>query len=418
MEKHSSGYRWVVFAVVILTYSLIVSQRTAPGLITDQLMKDYGLAASAIGLLSSIQFLAYSGLQIPIGLFSDRFGPNIFLILGTLVNGIGTVLYSVAPNEPCLLIARLLVGAGDATIWVNLILILSQWFRAQEFMSLIGFAGMGGSVGFLLATYPLAAWLSRVSWHVPFLVVGIILCLMSVALYVLLVQYPKGRLQGIGLIQPIGGEAKREKLRIVLWRVIKERNAWATFLCHFGLVGTYVGFIGSWAVPYGIHVYGLTRGQASQLIMIGLVGAILGAPASTWLANRFGSIKRPYSIIHMIVFISWGIFLVFGGRPPFALFILLFFIIGYGNGASSLTFAAVRRFFHIREVGVVSGFANTGGFLSAVLLPSLFGAVLDHYPSTSLTGYKVGFLIPVCFSLLGIFGGFLLKERKVMESNL
>nr|WP_233896704.1 hypothetical protein [Heyndrickxia coagulans] len=49
------------------------------------------------------------------------------------------------------------------------------------------------------------------------------------------------------------------------------------------------------------------------------------------------------------------------------------FVIGYGNGASALTFAVVRHSFDVREVGSVSGFANTGGFLSAVLLPSLFG---------------------------------------------
>ena len=59
--------------------------------------------------------------------------------------------------------------------------------------------------------------------------------------------------------------------------------------------------------------------------------------------------------------------------------IILFFIIGYGNGASALTFAIVRQSFDIKEVGVVSGFANTGGFLSAVLLPSIFGKVLDHF---------------------------------------
>lgn len=411
MEKQTSGYRWIVLASVLFTYCVIVSQRTAPGLITDQLMKEFTLTASTIGLLSSVQFLAYAGLQIPIGILSDRYGPNLFLVVGTLVNGLGTLLYSVAPNEHLLLIARLLVGMGDATIWVNVVLILSQWFQAQEFIGLIGFAGMSGSLGFLLATYPLAAWLSQVSWHVPFLVIGIVLCLTGLALYGILVRLPKGRIEGIAFIQPAKRGPNQEKLLPSLARLLRERNAWATFFCHFGLVGTYVGFIGSWAVPYGIHVYNLSRGQASQLIMIGLVGAILGAPLSTWVANRLGSIKRPYTVVHIIVFLSWCTFLFFEGKPPFFLYFLLFFLIGYGNGTSSLTFAAVRRFFDIREVGVVSGFANTGGFLSAVLLPSLFGSVLDHFPVTSTVGYKYGFIIPVVFTLFGILGGFLLNEK-------
>ena len=72
----------------------------------------------------------------------------------------------------------------------------------------------------------------------------------------------------------------------MLRRIFSNRQAWATFLCHFGLVGTYVGFIGSWAVPYGMHVYGMTRSDASQLIMIGLIGAIIGAPLTSWIASR------------------------------------------------------------------------------------------------------------------------------------
>lgn len=58
MEKYNTKYRWVVFATVLFAYFLIVTQRTAPGLISDQLMKEFSVTASTIGLLTSIQFLA------------------------------------------------------------------------------------------------------------------------------------------------------------------------------------------------------------------------------------------------------------------------------------------------------------------------------------------------------------------------
>lgn len=93
--------------------------------------------------------------------------------------------------------------------------------------------------------------------------------------------------------------------------------------------------------------------------------------------------------------------------------IILFLIIGYGNGASTLTFAAVRQSFSMKEVGVVSGFANTGGFLSAVLLPSIFGKVLDHFGTAGSTvGYHYGFIIPILFSFLGLVGGLMIKEQR------
>lgn len=99
--------------------------------------------------------------------------------------------------------------------------------------------------------------------------------------------------------------------------------------------------------------------------------------------------------------------------------VALLFIIGFGNGASSLTFAVVRKSFPIEEVGVVSGFANTGGFLSAVLLPSIFGKVLDVFPQQAIhIGYHYGFLIPVLFSFMGLVGVMLIQEPKKEEKTI
>jgi sugar phosphate permease len=410
LDKQNSKYRWVVFASVLFTYLIIVTQRTAPGLITEELMTEFKVTASTIGLLTSIQFMAYASLQIPIGILSDRFGPNLFLIVGTLLNGIGTLFYSVAPNEMVLLFARLLVGMGDATIWVNLVLILSQWFKVKEFVGLLGIAGMTGSFGFLMATVPFSNWIDIAGWREPFLIMGIVLCLNALILYFVLVKKPK-----LTLIKEasVTKENKREKTLPMLRRIFSNRQAWATFLCHFGLVGTYIGFIGSWAVPYGMNVYALSRTDASQLIMIGLFGAILGAPLTSWISNRLGSIKKPYIIVHVIVFFSWVVFLLFHGKPPYFLLILLFFLIGYGNGASTLTFAIVRNSFNMKEVGVVSGFANTGGFISAILLPIFFGFILDQFQHTgNEIGYQYGFIIPIVFTILGLVGGFIIKEQR------
>jgi nitrate/nitrite transporter NarK len=407
LEKQNSRYRWIVFAATLFTYFVIVTQRTAPGLITEELMSDFKITASTIGVLTSIQFMAYACLQIPVGILSDRFGPNFFLIIGTLVNGIGTFLYSVAPNEAVLLIARLLVGFGDATIWVNVILILSQWFRMREFVGLMGVAGMSGSFGFLVATVPFSKWIDMSGWREPFFVMGILLCLNALLLYVVLVKAPRRWVQEKPSVQP---EVQREKTFPMLRRIFSTRQAWTAFFCHFAVMGTYIGFIGSFAVAFGMNIYEMSRSEASLLVMIGLFGALIGAPLTSWISNYLNSIKKPYVVVHLIVFLSWSAFLIYHGKPPFYLLILLFFLIGYGNGASTLTFGVVRKSFHVKEVGVVSGFANTGGFISAILLPSMFGYVLDHFPNH--TGYHYGFIIPTVFALLGLIGGLMIIEER------
>ncbi|MGJ7912513.1 MFS transporter [Neobacillus sp. LXY-1] len=419
MEKQESKFRWVVFGTVLFAYFLIISQRTAPGLIPDKLMKEFDVSASMIGLLASVQFFAYAALQIPIGILSDRYGPNLFLILGTMISGLGTLLYSVSWNEYALLLARLLAGIGDAAIWINLVLILSQWFKVNEFVRLIGFAGIMGSLGFLLASVPFSAWIMMLGWRPPFFITGIIIFLCGILLYYVIAVQPKKFIKNYTVITPVGKKQNHEKTFDLLRRIFLDRKAWAAFLCHFGVVGTYVGFIGSWAVPYGMHVYEMTRSNASQLVMVGLIGAISGSLLISWVTNRLGTIRLPYVVMHLIMCLGWAAFPLFGGKPPVVLLFVLFFIIGFGNGANPLTFAFVRHAFPLKEVGVVSGFANTGGFISAILLPSIFGKIIDHFQSAgSQIGYHYGFMIPVIFSLFGLAGGLLIKEHRAENEKV
>ena len=389
----------------------MASQRTAPGLITEQLMKDFHVTAATIGLLTSIQFLVYTSLQIPMGALADRFGPNVFLIFGAVLTGVGTILYSFGTHEWVLFFSRMLTGIGDATIWVNMMLILARWFHQKEFVRLVGFAGMTGSLGFLVATVPFSAWITLLGWRAAFFSLGLLLCLCGVLLYFILVKKPK-RL--FAETPEVVEDVQREKTFTILKRIASTRQAWALFCCHFGVVGGYVGFISSWAVPYGMNLYDMTRLEASQLIMIGLVGALIGAPLMSWLASSLETIKKPYFAVQCLVLLSWFSLLLFKGQPALYVLIFLFFVIGFGYGASALTFAAVRQSFPLKESGIVSGFANTGGFLSAVLLPVIFGFVLDFFQMTSgqvEAGYSYGFIIPVVFSGIGVIGVVLYQER-------
>ena len=409
----------MVFASVLFTYFLMASQRTAPGLITDQVMSDFNVTAATIGLLTSIQFFVYTGLQIPMGILADRYGPNFFLIIGAILTGLGTIIYSLGTHEFVLFFARILTGTGDATIWVNMVLILGQWFKVKEFVRLIGLAGMTGSLGFLLATVPFSSLIDLIGWRSAFFSAGLLLCLCGILLYFVLIKKTTQHFLNEKVSLP--NEIDREKTVVLLRRIFSDRQAWSLFFCHFGVVGAYVGFIGSWAVPYGMDVYGMTRSEVSELIMIGLIGALIGSPLTSWISSKLGTIKRPYVVVHITILLGWSTFLLYNGNPPKYMLIMLFFIIGFGYGASALTFALVRQSFPLSESGVVSGLANTGGFLSAVLLPSIFGIILEQYQTASGSsgnGYYYGFITPVIFSMIGLIGILFIKERYLQKKQI
>ncbi|MCL6445370.1 MAG: MFS transporter, partial [Alicyclobacillus sp.] len=151
--------RLMPLLVLSLSYLLVFTQRTGPGVISNQLQAQFHVTAAVLGTMASVQYFLYMVLQIPVGLLADRFGPERLLISGVALDGIGTLVFAHALNFPWLLAGRAIVGFGDALIWVNLVLILGRRYLPAEFASFLGIAGTAGNLGAVLTTVPLAAWI-------------------------------------------------------------------------------------------------------------------------------------------------------------------------------------------------------------------------------------------------------------------
>jgi len=114
-----SGAAITLVATLVSIY--IVSQflRNSIGVIAPNLAADLGLSPAEIGLLSSIFFLAFAAVQIPLGMALDRFGPRICLVVGAAITVIGAVVFACAASPGVLIFGRALLdrnaggSAGD-----------------------------------------------------------------------------------------------------------------------------------------------------------------------------------------------------------------------------------------------------------------------------------------------------------------
>ncbi|WCK53395.1 MFS transporter [Aneurinibacillus sp. Ricciae_BoGa-3] len=395
---------WTVWFVTSLAYLFIVSQRTAPGVISDHLLRDFHTTGSVLGMVSGLQFFMYMILQIPVGLWGDRFGPARFLVFGVICNGAGTLIYSIATSLSFLLIGRVLVGLGDAMIWVNCVLLLSMVFSRDVFAEVLGWTGTMGNLGGILTTMPLAWWVTVSGWRVPFMVMGIILIVHATCMIWIFRKSLASH--------PMAPAAEDGKTLHVLREILFQKNSWPPFLCHFGIVGTYAGFISLWAVPFLLDTYSISRTAAAGIVGFGLLGAVAGGPLSGFAAKKVEEYRKPYIAVHAMVVVMWLLLALTGASLPLWGAYVLFFLLGFGNGGSMLTFASIRETFPVNQVGVVSGLANTGGFLSAVLIPPLMGIVLDHLGMHAASSYRLAFVIPCLFSVVGCIGSILLPVQR------
>src|SRR5436190_21148194 len=86
---------WSVWAVAATFYLAGFYLRTSPAVMTTELMRDFGIAASQLGQFSAFYFYAYILMQIPTGVFVDSWGARRWLIAGALVAAAGTFLFGV-----------------------------------------------------------------------------------------------------------------------------------------------------------------------------------------------------------------------------------------------------------------------------------------------------------------------------------
>jgi MFS family permease len=189
--KPSRDWRLVV-ALGCLGWTVLYAGRSVLSPALGAIGQEWGLDPSQLGLLSSIFFVGYAGLQIPAGMLADRIGKKGILVAGFALFAVATVLRGLAPSYGAALAAGLLAGLAQAAYFGTMFSISSSVVPAARrgLGSAIVYSGMalGSSGGYLLAG--LAAVGIGWTWRTPFLVLAGPAVVMA-GLFALLLREPK-----------------------------------------------------------------------------------------------------------------------------------------------------------------------------------------------------------------------------------
>lgn len=79
-------------------------------------------------MFSVVQLGVYAAMQIPAGVLLDRFGSTRMVICGAVLMGLGQLLFAVATGMGVALLARILLGLGDAVTFVSVLRLVVLWF--------------------------------------------------------------------------------------------------------------------------------------------------------------------------------------------------------------------------------------------------------------------------------------------------
>ena len=163
------GWRtWTVWGVGVVAYVVAIVNRTSLSSVGIDAAVRFDADASALSMFAVIQLAVYGAMQIPVGVLLDRFGARPVIAAGMVLMAIGQLVMAFADTVGIGILARVLIGAGDAAVFPSVLRVIATWFPAQRAPVLIQLTGITGQLGQIVAVIPLAALLHATSWTVAF----------------------------------------------------------------------------------------------------------------------------------------------------------------------------------------------------------------------------------------------------------
>ena len=387
---------WTTTAVAFLTAYF---HRTVIGVVSDSLMRDFAIEHAAdLGLLASIYFWTYAALQLPAGILADVVGPRRVVALAMLVAAVGSLLFGLAENLTLLYLGRFITTLGIGVIFVSLIKLQADWFRMREFATMSGLIVLIGNSGSLLSATPMAFIVDSWGWRTAFYLMAGYSLLMASACWCIV----RNRPEDVGFPSTAEIEAQegnpptsQPKFSVSIIDCIKSvclnRNTWPPVVAGATIYGVYMAIIGVWGIPYFMQVYGMSRIDASQLILVMAIGNMIGAPTLGILSDRTLCRRWPY-ISATVFFLSSLLLLTLwnGAKPPSVFLYPICFCFGLGVSGLNLSVACAKEVNPPYATGIAAGITNSGPFIGAAIMQPAFGWVLDqHWAGAAEQGIKI-----------------------------
>jgi MFS family permease len=337
--------------------------RVAPSVMIEELMRDFAVGAAALGNLSAFYFYGYAGMQVPIGMMIDRFGPRRLMTVAAGVCALGCVLFAMSSAFWGVAAGRFFIGASAAFSLVGAMAVAGHWFPARRFALLSGLAMMMGMAGGVFGQAPMRVVVEHYDWRTAMLMAAAGGLALAIAAWATV----RDRHRGSGGVRQVFGG---------LGRVLRNPQTWLIAIAGLGTTGPLLGFAGLWGVPYLEATQGVDRTAAAAVTSSLFIGWGVGAPLFGWFSDRIGRRRLPFVIGVALCTATIGALVYLPGLPLLAISGLCF-LCGFGGSSQIVGFAAVREHNVASLSGTAIGFVNgmvTGA--GALYQPSL-GWLLD-----------------------------------------
>ncbi|MCG7344009.1 MFS transporter [Sporosarcina sp. ACRSL] len=346
---------------------------------------DIELTNAQIGLLPAALYLGQLFIGLPSGFISDKWGSRHLLLILGLVLGFSFVFFSFSYSLGLILVFLFVGGLGFGTIHTTTNLGIVYWFPLKRRGTAMGIKQMGMTFGSALASLILLPIAIQIGWRLAILIASLLLITISIFAFIYYRDSPEKNVAGT------------PKLTIQLFlrrlkEIIRNKTLWKISLSAAGLSGIQISW-NTFIIIYAHDKFQMNLAMAGLLLVFsevsGSFGRIAWGVISDFIFN--GNRKIIFMIIALLTFITSVTVAVLPSQTP--LFIIFFISCIFGfcvSGFNGIWMNMASESTTKNLAGTATGFSLMIGSLGIVLVPPLFGWIVDKTSTYEFAWFSLG----------------------------
>jgi MFS transporter, ACS family, glucarate transporter len=395
-EPQPTGIRWRIFALACGTSFLLYLHRYSWNMVRPNLIDEYGLSNTRAEFFFSVFYLTYACGQIPSGVIVDKFGARKFLTISIAAWSLSLAALGASSSLVVLALWRLIFGAAQAGCYPALTKVTRNWFPVARRTLVQGIVASGlGRSGAALSSIVLGTLLMGrlgLSWRVSLGIMGGVGIAFSLLFWIFFRDMPDDHadvndaertLIGKGLIATQAHASEPFSAR----RAVRSRSLQFLVGQQFLDAGSDVAFV-SLLGSYFLQTYGFDLAKIGWLASLPLWGGALGGTAGGWLNDRLiastGNRRWSRSGVGFVGKVLGCAMLLLATRQSngvaaaWCLFAAKLF-----SDTSQPTVWGACADIGGRFTATVFSIGNTAGTIGGVVMPLVFGALLDWFTTAT-----------------------------------
>ena len=354
--------------------------------IAPELQKHIGWTESEYSQIVIWFQIAYGAMFLVWGGIIDRIGVKLGFAIAVIWWSLAGMSTALAASAVGFMIARFLLGMGEAANFPASLKAVAEWFPKRERALATGIFNAGTNVGAIIAPAAAILLYENFGWRSAFIFtggVGLLWLVFWLAFYQRPEDHSRLSDEEFKLIRDGEKDESVEKTR---WLpLLKYRQTWAF---SFGkmLTDPVWWFYLFWLPKFLDTNYGIKGRDRIIYLTVVYILADVGSVGGGWISSSL--IKRGWTVNRarksVMLFFAATIPLVilsYYSSSAWTAVLLIGFAAGAHQGWSANLFTLTADMFPRKAVGSVVGIGSCAGAIGGTLLPLYAGKVLDANPS-------------------------------------